>query len=261
MGKRLKPILANVWVKLLILAGVVLVGLVYRVYFSSINSYQFMLYASETNGYSMNRLLGILPKSYKERFKEKTLESLNGKVLINVIDSKGATMPNYIIVKQKKSESFQFLKAYPLNLTEARNISNRDLIWKEHVSFLINLDAFNEYINEKNFKSKSQIVNKYFYFLSDPNDSQSYAILSDSIKLQQLIVKKPLANMNFIETVGGNIIESQSISFENLDESNILCWLYNYGIVRFRFVFDEKMTILSVESEIVGYLGNETPIL
>jgi hypothetical protein len=231
--------------------------LIIRTFFSSIGSPSYKIFRAETDGYYFHRLLGVVPKNYQDRYIETIIDSNDNYELLNLIDQKGATHPNFILLKKNKNE-IKFLKAYPVCLVGVSDETVKAAGWEKHVSLLINLEVFNDYIQLKHLTSKNEIIDKYCYFLSYPTEKNFCKILLDSADLNQLLNEHALINKEYIVNSGYKLIEPQSIDFSHANEAVVYCWIYNKGVVKFIFNFN-KSALESVGSEIIGFLGNEAP--
>jgi len=252
--------MSNKLIRIILIIALTATVFVVRLFFSSINSLSYKIFNAEARGYYLHKMLGIVPKSYQDRYIENTLETFGDKELLNLVDQKGATHSNFILLRNKKSD-VKFLKGYPFKLVGVSNKSIENSGWEKHVSLLIDLEVFNDYIQCRNLSSREDTIDKYCYFLSNPTDNSSYKILRDSISLGSLISEKPLLNRDFIRGSGYTLIEAQNIDFDQVSETLIYCWIYNKGVVKFKFTFNADNTLKSVDSEIIGLLGNEAPAI
>jgi hypothetical protein len=240
----------------ILIFGLTVTVVVIRISFSSINSLSYKIFNAETEGYYFHKLLGIVPSAYQDRYTKTVLDSFDDKKVINLIDDMVSSHPNFIVLANGGDSSF--LKAYPFELVGVKREIVEQSGWNKHVSLLINIEVFNDYVHFKRLKSKQEIIEMYCYFLSSPIDKSSYKIFHNVSDIDSLIVNRPLANLKFLKDTGQNLIDAKSIDFDQLD-GTIFCWLYDTGVVKFVFRFNDDNTIKSVDSDIIGLLGNETP--
>jgi hypothetical protein len=184
------------------------------------------------------------------------LDSFDDKMLISLVDLMGSSHSTFIVFKSG-AES-KFLKAYPFELVGVERETVERSGWNKHVSFLINIEVFNEYVRSKKLKSKEEIVKTYCSFLSKPIDQSTYKILHNASDIDSLIADRPLSILEFIKSTRDNLIDAKSIDFDQ-PSGTVFCWFYNIGVVKFVFTFNDDNTIKSVDSDIVGFLGNEYP--
>jgi hypothetical protein len=72
-----------------------------------------------------------------------------------------------------------------------------------------------------------------------------------------LLVEKSAKNAKMLSGLGYDIIDVSNLNLSSNDEY-VYCWIYNKGLVRFKFIF-EGDDLINVESKIIGFLGNEIP--
>jgi hypothetical protein len=229
-----------------------------RMFLSSTNSLTYRIFDAETEGYYFHKLLGIIPSSYQDRYSKAVLDSFNDKKILNLVDDMESSHKNFIVFANGTNS--RFLKAYPFELVGVKKEIVQRSGWSKHVSLLINIEVFNDYVRAKGIKSKDEIIKTYCYFLSNPADGLSFKVLRDEFDIDTLINKRPLTNLEFFKSTGQKLVDFKSIDFTQSNEA-VFCWLYDTGIVKFNFTFNQDNTLKSVDSEILGFLGNETPAI
>lgn len=239
-----------------LIIGLLLIAIAIRVFLGSTNSISFKIFKAKARGYYVHKVLGIIPSSYQDRFSKMILDSYDDKQVINLVDEMSSSYPNFIVFISG-SES-KFLKAYPFELVGVKKEEVERGGWTKHVSLLINLDVFNEYVRSKQLKSKDEAIRAYCSFLSNPIDQSTHKILRNASDIDSLITDWPTNNLDFVRARGYNVIDSKSIDFDQPD-GTVFCWLYDKGVIRLGFTFNADNAIKSVESEIIGLLGNEVP--
>ncbi|MFM8913216.1 MAG: hypothetical protein ACKOE6_09920 [Flammeovirgaceae bacterium] len=227
-----------------------------RMFFSSANSMSYKIFSAGAEGYYFHKLLGILPSSYQDRYSKTVLDSFDNMKLISLVDDMESSHQNYIVLTSG-AES-KFLKAYPFELVGVKKETIERSGWNKHVSLLINIEVFNEYVLSKKLKTKEESIKMYCSFLSNPSDESVYKILFDATDIDSLIAHWPLSNLEFIKATGHTLIDAKSIDF-NQPDGTVFCWFYDTGVVKFVFTFNNDNTIQSVDSDIIGLLGNEAP--
>lgn len=227
-----------------------------RIFFSSTNSPTFKIFKAEADGFYFHKLLGIIPSSYQDRYSKTILESFGSNVLFSLVDDMGPANHNYLVLKSGATS--KFLKAYPFELVGVKDEAVQRNGWVKHVSLSINTNVFNEYVHSRKLQSKDTIVKMYCAFLSNSIDGSMHKILHDEHDVDSLITHRPPNNLEFIKTAGFDLIDAKSINFDHPDNS-VYCWFCNTGVVKFIFDFNDDNTIKSVDSTIVGFLGNEVP--
>lgn len=226
-----------------------------RVFFGSKNSLSYRLFDAKAQGYYFHKFLRILPSSYQDRYSKIVLDSFDNVELISLVDDMESSHQNFIVLT--RGDESKFLKAYPFELVGVKKETVERSGWNKHVSLLINIEVFNEYVRSKKLESKDEIIKTYCSFLSYPNDQSIHKILHNASDVDSLIVQWPLNNLEFIKEMG-NLIDAKSIDFDQ-PNGTLFCWFYNTGVVKFVFSFNNDNTIKSVNSDIVGLLGNEAP--
>ncbi len=233
--------------------------LLIRFFFSSIDTLSYKIFYAKTDGYYIHKLFGVVPRSYQNRYIETILDSYDDKDLLNLVDQRSTMYSNFILLRTNKNSEIYFLKAYPFSLVGVKDEMIKSSGWIKHVSLLIDLKVFNDYVSGKHLSSKEETIKKYCDFISDPIDSSSHKILKNRASLDSLINEKPLLNIDLVKSTGGKLINLQDIDFDQSSETLIYCWIYNKGVVKFIFTVNNDNTLKSVDSEIIGFLGNEVP--
>jgi hypothetical protein len=245
-------------VAVVLIIALTVTAFVTRMFFSSTNSVSYKIFKAEAEGYYFYKLLGIIPSSYQDRYSKIVLDSFDDKKLIRLVDDVSSSHSNFILLT-RGAES-KFLKAYPFELVGVNKKTVDRSGWNKHVSLLINTEVFNEYVHSKQMKSNEEVIKAYCSFLSNPIDESTYKILRSVSDIDSLVENRPLSNLEFVKATGHNLIDAKSIDF-NQPDGAVFCWLYNTGVVRFIFAFNDDGTIKSVDSEIIGLFGNEAPAI
>jgi hypothetical protein len=243
-------------VKTSIVSIAILASIVYfvRTFYSSSNTISYKIFTSNSDGFYLHKLLGIVPVSYQGRYSETVIDSFDNKEIVNVIDKIGSSHQNYIVLIENKSE-VMFLKAYPFRLVGVRDKTVESKGWKKHVSLLIDLRVFNYYLLSKKITSKQEIINTYCFFISKSLDRTTHKILNSRADVDSLILEWPLIYKDNIFDTEHKLISASDIPFDGKG-GVVYCWMVDKGIVKMFFEFNEDNT---VDSEIIGMLGNETP--
>lgn len=228
-------------------------SLLFRFFVGEHQSTLYKIFETKTDGYYLYKFFGIIPKEIQERYLVEVLDSSGRSEVISLYDQSSPINTNFIILRSGSKE--RFIKAYPWTLfkEEFKNEINS----KNYVSHLINLEVFNQYIEDYNITGRNEVERKYCYFLSIPDDTYSYRIVKKSADLDSIIAQFPLNNIEALVSSGYNILNLNSIVFEESEEM-IYCWFINHGFVKFQFTF-EGGKLIKVESTSLGYLGNEFP--
>jgi len=228
----------------IIIAVLLSVFIIYRVYVfpRSIESKIFLI--QEKN--SINQFLGILPSSYKNRF-VKTVVDVNGnKNLIRVIDKQVPFCSEYYFVQT--DNEIELLKS-PV----VADVSTNSVNWNNHVTFLINLRAFNDFFCKgKQSMSRKDIINKYLDLLSSCFDS-TY-LFNTPEEAKAFIKDSPKEHLETLSQLGYKVINITDI--DNMVNDTQLCWLPNKGLVGFSFVYN-GFELVEVTSNIIGCVGDE----
>jgi hypothetical protein len=242
-------------IKILSLVILILVCsiLLIRLFIGKHQSALYKVFEVKTDGYYLHKFLGLIPKEVQERYSEKLLGSSNGSEVIFLSDKSSPINTNFIVLHSGSKEAF--IKAYPFELLKKGSASEIDL--KNHVSHLIDVDVFNQYLKEFDITGKEEAIEKYCFFLSILEDCESYRIVKNLADIDTIITRHPLSNIEVLVGSGYSIIDLNSFEFEESEEVTY-CWFVNHGLVKFNFTF-EGGELIKVESTSLGYLGNEFP--
>lgn len=240
-----------------VITVLVITLLAVRVFFNSINSLTYRIFKAESKGYYFHKLLGIVPSPYQDRYSRVVLESFDNVKVINIVDEIGSSHQNFIVLTVG-AES-KFLRAYPFELVGVKEKTIESSGWNKHISMLINIEVFNEYVRSKELKSRQDIIGAYCSFLSNPTNPTMHKILRSTSDIDSLIAHWPLNNLEFVKATA-KLVDATSLDFDQ-PEGTVFCWFYNAGVVKLAFTFNEDNTVKSVDSDIIGLLGNEFPTI
>lgn len=232
----------------------VLFILMARITFGSTQTALYRLFKEEQKGYYLYKLLGIVPDGFIDRYSRTVIEQYSGYKLISLVDTESIIRDNYFLIESEVSHS-RLLKAYPLDLLPS-NKKRIEPTWKTHVSYLVDTDVFNDYIKAHNFNSKKEIMKKYCFLFSHPQIVNSYKIINDAGDIKLLLKQHPLDRVEYFNRLGFELINAEEFNLLHM-ENTVYCWIYNKGLVKFKFSFDKNMNVECVESEIMGLFGNE----
>ena len=195
------------------------------------------------NNKNLYYLLGYLPENIRDNYVKTPYEN-NGIGTVYILTNK-YEHGSYVIYDNTKE--VDFLVAYPPSLIyRPKELKNVPI--SNFVSYMVNLKVFNRYITDSQIREKEQIKSKYFEFIA--RGSKSYHIIRDTSDLT--FIKR-----NFtVFSNSGSTNEDLNPNMITNNNKVDYCWYINMGVVQFQFYFDKKK-IVKVESEIIGYLGNE----
>jgi hypothetical protein len=231
---------------------------IFRLLFSSVDSTEFKVFKSYSRGYFLQKLLGIIPKNYVDSFKITVTEEYDNTQVLYIVDKKSSAHPYFVALKT--DGELDFLKGYPFMFQEKiQNLEEQD--YRTHVSRAINIKVFNSYL-EGHQLNKQQAIEKYCFFLSREESLNSFLILKN-VKETEKVVKNHNDTKAYLKAFPNtyNLITPNEIDFNEVTENSVYCWFINKGVVKFTFAFDDAIKVKSVESEIVGFLGTETPLM
>ena len=219
---------------------------------------RYKIYFSHAEDYSINALLGIIPSSYLEDYDEHVLEESYPYSLLNVVDLQMPFYSNDIIYIDREENSRQILKGYPPKILPSEPSYDS---YQEHVAHQVDVEIFNKYIRciEK-FEGKlnrEDVISRFTYLLSTPNDSTSYQRIENKNDLKRLTEKWPTNKRDYQLFDEEDFIDIEN--FENQNKENeVYYWYFSKGVVWFHFIFEQGTNrLLKVDSKILGYLGNE----
>lgn len=219
---------------------------------------RYKIYYSHKENYSISALLGIIPSSYLEEYEEHILEASYPYSLLNVVDLLTPFYSNDIIYIDREGNSRQILKGYPPKILSSEPSYDS---YQEHVAHQIDIEVFNRYIGcVEKFEGKlnrEDVINRFTYLLSIPDDSTSYQRIDNKYDLLRLTEKWPPHESNNQLLDDEDFIEIEDFENQN-KEGEVYYWYFFKGVVWFHFVFESGTNrILEVESKMIGYLGNE----
>ncbi|MCE7056296.1 hypothetical protein LZF95_16560 [Algoriphagus sp. AGSA1] len=228
-------------------------GMLFRFFNGGYNSAMYRIFQTSTRGYFFHKFLGITPSEIYDDYTISVLDSSGDSELINIVDNKSSTKTNFVVLRQNSQESF--IKAYPWSLfgDNSEKVTDKN----NYLSKLINLDSFNLYVRLFNVDGEKSIVNKYCYFISNPNNFDDYVIIQDLTDLEVVVLNNPIDKKETLIGLGFDIIDLSTLIIEDSD-GIVYCWYQNHGLVKFHFMFDNG-SLVDVKSENLGYLGNEFP--
>lgn len=194
----------------------------------------------------------VVPENYMNRFKIIELDKVDDYSLKYIEDELSSGTAHYIILEDEGSQNVYFLQAYhPLG-------QESELDWQTHVAELVDLKVFNRYLAAKGINQVEQVYEMFFKMLARPYDSTSFKVVHNMDDVNKLLVERSPTSLEMLSGLGYNIIDVSNLDIPP-NEDYVYCWIYNKGLVRFKFIFDGKY-LVNVESEIIGFLGNEIPM-
>jgi hypothetical protein len=243
-------------ISLVLVAGLLIAFSSYRLLFApALNSVEFRVFESTSKGHTMSKVLGVLPKDYRDRFKVTMIEKNGSTNLSYVIDMVDSRHPYYLALTIDKNISF--IKGYPYMWNEN---GEEQIQIKKHPSTMINVKAFNAYLKTRHFNRERTIL-KFCQFLSRQDSQHSYQILQSKDDAQSIVKdRESMINYLSISPKSYPIITADQINFQNVKDGVIYCWFLNAGVVRLQFEFESR-ELKSVNSQVIGYLGVEVPLL
>jgi hypothetical protein len=215
---------------------------------------RFKIYFSNESKFNLNFIFGIVPKEFSSSFQQYILPIDTSGRLINFVDNKSPIYSNYIIYKFNKKE--KILKGYPPSIFGKR--INEEFEWGKHMSELINLSVFNDYIINSKIDSIEKIKYLFSYLLSIPEDPTSFEIIKSKEDLKNMLDKINVDDIEKWDLASKGLKTISSSEQLNLTSEHFYCWYLTTGFVQFTFTIDHNNNrIIDVQSKVVGYLGNE----
>ena len=219
---------------------------------------RYKIYYSHAEDISINALLGIIPSSYLEEYDEHILEASYQYSLLNVVSLQIPFYSNDIIYINRGENSRQILKGYPPKILPSKPSYDS---YQEHVAHQIDIEVFNRYIDcREKFEGKlnrEDVINRFTYLLSIPDDSTSYQRIYNKSDLLRLTEKWPPNDSNYQLFDEEDFIDIENFEIQN-KENEVYYWYFFKGVVWFDFDFEQGTNrLLKVDSKVLGYLGNE----
>jgi len=212
---------------------------------------EFQVFRVHSQDDYLYKILRITPSSFKDRYRISELDRISNEVqLLNVTDKSSPTDMNFIVLKS--GNKIQFIKAYPYMLN-----NESDTNFKNYSAKSIDINGFNTYIKHYTL-SRRQIIEKYCYFLSAINFKNSYLILKEKSQADSLVNSKERMDSFIKHHPSANLIQSDQIQF-NTSDDEVICWFIDKGVVKIRFEFSSSNLIRKADSDLVGFLGIESP--
>lgn len=235
-----------------LLAVILILGWSIRLIHGNTDLALYKIFEAKTKGYPIHKLLLIIPSEIEDRYPVEVLKSSGNSQLIRIHDSSSPISNNFFVLKKNSTE--QFIKAYPWSIFNKKLQENIE--HENHISYLINLDGFNQYLKDFEIRGKKNAVLTYFSFIAD-HDSTSFRMVSSTNDLRSILLRYKIGNPEIPTIQEYELIKPESFKFRNL-EGLYYCWFINKGLVQFHFEF-ENDRLTQVKSTILGYLGNEYP--
>ena len=222
---------------LIILTPLIGYYLLYLIISDGRQSIEYTIYKNDTNSCFCSKLFFHVPKSYKDRIAYSVIEENNIFSLVSVSNNNTYSANEYLFLIEKE--------AIPIsNLLIYKNLDQKK--YSDYQDKMVNLDAFNRYINYHSEFSFYDIQNKYFFFRWF--DEGDYKIIRKKEDMEALLDDFPLDKGREYDKV----LKLSSL----LDYFDILCWQEHDGLLGFNFTFEERM-LLAVEAEFISCIGNE----
>lgn len=232
----------------------------YRKFFGIENEAIFAIFKSTVDGHLVKKSLHQVPDKYLKNYKVEVLEESDDFEVLTITDHNNIIKPNFVVLHMLDEDKYLFIKSYPypfkLNYNEQ---AVKEVSFEEHVSYLISLEAFNLYLKMKGLKDEKAIVDKYVFFLSRPNESFSYHLIKTKKDIQDIVQRRPPKLRATLEALDYHLLDINALNLQQ-EEGLYYYWVYNKGLIKFKFSFDEDGAVENVESEILGFLGNEPPV-
>lgn len=241
---------------LILIAALIITLGVFRLIFSSVNSTEYKLFEAYSRGYFFYKLLGVIPETYENSFEIKVTEKYNDTQVLYVVDRSGSSHPYFVLLK--KDSQIEILKGYSYMFKKPQKA---EFSYKRHVSESINLEVFNSYTKAQNL-SKQDALEKFCLFLSRQESSDTFFIITNEKDIDELLQEHD-SKIGYLKTFPEtyNLITAEDINFDEIDYNTAYCWFINKGVVRLEFVFGENNAVNEVDSEIIGFLGIEVPMI
>lgn len=201
-----------------------------------------------------HKIMGTVPDNFSDRVKLEVIEDEDEYSLLRIIDHRYSITSIYYVLRVDKKE--KFIKSDSFSLINVQ-IGN-DAKLSEILSYTIDTEIFNEYTKLSGISNKEHVIKKYIFFLSNPHSSDHYEIIEHKSEIDSIVTYRPLETKGNLEVVG-NILDIETLTLDFSSDA-VYCWFFNHGLVRFYFQINKGLQVEKVESENLGFLGNECPV-
>jgi hypothetical protein len=250
MGKR--KIKISVIAFFILLVGVIILRMNGWFHYNDI---RYKIYFSHRERPALNYLFGKLPSNYNQHFKEETIKESKSYALVNVVDLKIPFYSNDIFLKKKSTGQEEILKGYPLSIFKSNN--EGDFETGSVYTNQIDIEVFNQYINNLNNVSREEVIEIFCFLLSVPGDSSSYMILKERAEVDSLNEVSTSNQKEYFESRGYKIIGRSDIRLD-FSSDTVYCWFFDKGLVKLKFIFEKGTNnLIDVKPERLGIFGHE----
>lgn len=164
----------------------------------------------------------------------------------------GGTPSIHYLIFNKDNGEITELKSVSL-LNRIKNFDNFD--WNTFHSYLIDLNEFNYVYSSPQIKTDS-LVDNYARLLANINDSIHFRKINSILDIELILKNLPKKTYNVSSVFESELIENYDF-FNSINENKKYYWFYDRGIIRFEFIINENREFEKVESNQIGYIGNE----
>ena len=234
---------------------IVIVGYHFYLRFNETSEHKIKFHVFEyTNKNIINSYLRKIPDIYDKSIKVERTDKFNKDYTLYKIDNDifGGTPSIHYLIYDKDKSKISELKTVSL-LNRIKDYDAFD--WDTYHSYLIDLNEFNYVFSSTQTKPDSLIEN-YARLLAVINDSIHFRKITSKTDIEKLLRNLPKNTYNV-----GSVYESELIDNYNfLDSINVnekYYWFYDMGIIRFRFKINKNQEFEKVETNQMGFIGNE----
>jgi len=208
--------------------------------------------------YSNNNILNSyfrkIPALYDNSIKIERTNRFNKDYTLYKVDNDiyGGTPSIHYLILNKDNGRITELKSASL-LNRIKDFD--DFNWDTYHSYLIDLNEFNYVYSSQQNKADS-LIDNYARLLADINDSIHFRKINSIRDIALILKNLPKDTYNVSSVFESELIENYDF-LNSIDENEKYYWFYDRGIVRFEFIINENKEFEKMESNQIGFIGNE----
>ena len=250
MKPRYKTILISLMSLTILIAGY---NIYLRIKETSEQKIKFHVFEYSNNNI-FNSYFRKIPVLYDSLIKIERTNRFNKDFTLYKVDNDifGGTPSIHYLIFNKDNGGITELKSVSL-LNRIKNFDNFD--WNTYHSYLIDLNEFNYVYSSPQIKTDS-LINNYTSLLADINDSIHFRKINSIIDIELILKNLPKETYNVSSVFEFELIENYDF-LNSINENEKYYWFYDKGIIRFEFIINGNRQFEKVESNQIGYIGNE----
>ncbi len=225
----------------------ILLTFVYIRYFSDYNTTEYQIFKYE-RGYTIYKLFMKMPKKIKDGYDVKVIEENENFQITYLKDLWSSGPYYYYYINFNHQRTSGILCAPP----HYRFRSNKEVTESNYMSYLVDIDLFNEYCNSIGAQTLNNMIDNYINFLHPIGYPHMAIRIRDRNDLKDVLSSRPLNPFN----PQAEILDIDAIDLSDQDNAIKYYWFSYAGLFRFSFTLNNQNE-LKVKANYIGLLGNE----